>query len=575
VRLIEVRTLDGPNLYRLEPTVRLELAVGKRRSWYGERLPARHALVRLGATVPAREAPSPVVAIAGWVRRLHRRALGRRVPVSIHRTSEPGHWVIAFPWAEREKAEAIARAAYRLGDNGGNGRAFERALRLIADAGSSPPEWVSDAARHVPVISISGTNGKSTTTRMISHILRTAGRRVGTTTTDGVLVDGRLVEEGDYTGPLGARAVLERDDVDVAVLETARGGILLRGVGYQSNDASVLTNISADHLDLQGVHTLPELAEAKSVIARMTRPTGTVVLNADDPLLAGLRRHLRATVVFFSLRPPRARLRAHLARGGRAVVLDDGWLVSLAGGSRRRVVAVAELPATLGGLARHNVANALAAAAGAHAMGATWAQVAAGLRDFGVGVEHMPGRLNAYRRGNRLVIVDYAHNEAGLAALMDVADRLLGPRGKRRGTVTAVVGTAGDRPDDALRGIGRIAGARADQVAIKESLTFLRGRTRADVIGVLRAGMVAAGVPASAIAVYENEPAAISGELTTPGRLAATDDGTLRLLVLMCHAQRDEVEAFLGESGFARLIDPAELLAPPSQPRVVNRPPRS
>lgn len=570
VRLVEVRTLDGPNLYRLEPTVRLEVAVGKGRSWYGERLPGRHALVHLGATVTSRAAPAPVAAIAGWVRRLNRRALGLRVPVTIHQTSEPGRWVVAFPWREREKAEAIARAAFRLTDTGSNGRSFERALRLIGEAGSSPPEWISDADRRVPVISISGTNGKSTTTRMISHILRLAGRRVGTTTTDGVLVDGQLVDEGDYTGPLGARAVLTRDDVDVAVLETARGGILLRGVGYESNEAAVLTNISADHLDLQGLHTLPELAEAKAVIARMTRPTGTVVLNADDPLLAGLGRRLGATVWYFSLRPPRARLRARLARRGRAIVLDDGWLVWLSGSSRRRVVAVAEIPATLGGLARHNVANALAAAAGAHALGATWAQVAAGLRDFGAGPEHMPGRLNAYRLGNRLVIVDYAHNEAGVAALMDVADGLMGPRGRRRGTVSAVVGTAGDRPDDTLRGIGRTAGARADQVAIKESLTFLRGRTRAGVIGELRAGMHAAGVPTSAIAVYENEPAALRGELTTPGRLAATDDGTPRLLLLLCHAQRDEVEAILDKSGARRVADPADLAdfgsAGPSRP---------
>jgi cyanophycin synthetase len=553
VRLVEVRLLDGPNLYRLEPTVRLEVAVGKRRSWFGQRLPPRHALVRLGATVPARQVPPPVRAIADWVRRLHRRALGRRASVTVHRTSEPGRWVVTFAWREREKAELIARTAYRLADEDHGPRAFERALGALAEAGSSPPDWIDDAHRRVPVISISGTNGKSTTTRMISHILRGAGRRVGTTTTDGVLVDGAFVERGDYTGPLGARAVLTRDDVDVAVLETARGGLLLRGVGYQSNDAAVLTNISADHLDLQGIHTLPELAETKAVIARITRSTGTVVLNADDQLVAGVARWVHAPVVLFSLRATSARVRRHVARGGRAMVLDAGWLVSLAGSSRRRVVAANEIPATLGGVARHNVANALAAAAGAHAMGATWADVAGGLRTFGIDAGQLPGRLNLYRNGSRLVIVDYAHNEAGLSALLDVADGLLGRRGRRRGTVSVVIGTAGDRPDDALRAIGRVAGARADQVAIKESLTFLRGRSRASVIGELRAGLAQSSVPPSSVPVYEDEVGAVRGELTAADRVAATDNGTPRLLLLMCHAQRDEVADLLAGLGFTRV----------------------
>ena len=564
MRLDEIRLLDGPNVYRLEPAVRIEVTVGRRRSWYGQRLPGRHAVVRLGARVPASAAPPSVAAMAGWVRSLHRRALRGSVPVAIHRTSEPGHWVVAFPWREREKAELIAEASFRMAEQRSD-RLFDHAVRRIGDAGSSPPEWIPDeqrlaGARRVPLISISGTNGKSTTTRMITHIARRAGLRVGTTTTDGILVDEEIVEPGDFTGPMGARAVLTRREVQLAVLETARGGILLRGLGYESNDASVLTNISADHLDLQGLHTLPELAEVKSVICRVTRPSGAVVLNAEDRLVAGVARWVRAPVFFFSLRGTGPRIRRHLARGGRAFVLDDGWITERRGESAwRRIVRADELPATIGGLARHNIANALAAAAGARAVGLPYRAIATGLRDFTNSPELMPGRLNLYVNGQRLVFVDYAHNEAGLSALFDTAEALVGRRGRRKATINVVVGTAGDRPDDSLRAIGRVAGERGDQAAIKESLVYLRGRTRPGVIGELKEGIRSAGVVPASVPVYEKEPHAVRGELETPGRFAAADDGTPRLVLLMCHSHRDEVEEYLARSGFRPVERVADL----------------
>ena len=213
------------------------------------------------------------------MQRLHTAVLGQRgVRPRVHRTSEPGHWVVSFPWHEQGRAEAIAGLAFRLAERRADPRSRSalpsQLIRQIRDANARPPSWITDDERRVPAISISGTNGKSTTTRMIANILRTAGRHVGVTTSDGVIVDDELVEEGDLTGPLGAQSVLRNPDIDVAVLETARGGILLRGLGYQSNDASVLTNVSPDHLDLQGLHTLPELAEVKSVIARVTKPEG-------------------------------------------------------------------------------------------------------------------------------------------------------------------------------------------------------------------------------------------------------------------------------------------------------------
>jgi len=567
VRLVEVRLLDGPNVYLLEPAVRIEIALGRRRSWYGQRSPGRHGVVHLGAAVAAKDVPPPIAAVAGWVRQLHAVALSERgVRPRIHRTSEPGHWVVTYPWHESGRAEAIANGAFRLTERRADPLRDAppgQLIRHIRDADTRPPSWITDQERRVPAISISGTNGKSTTTRMIAHILRTAGRRVGLTTSDGVIVDDVMVEEGDLTGPLGAQRVLQDPSVEVAVLETARGGILLRGLGYQSNDAAVLTNISPDHLDLQGIHTLPELAEVKSVIARVTRPQGTVVLNADDPLVAAVARRVKAGVCYFSLKPASARTRRHLDRGGRAILSANGWIVEAAGERRKRIVALADVPATVGGAARHNVANALAAAGGAMALGASRAQVAAGLRSFRPTSAQMPGRLNFYRLGNRVILVDFAHNAAGLAVVMDMVDALIGKRGRRRrATLTTIVGTAGDRPDDGLRAVGRLAGSRSDQVAIKETLHYLRGRTRQSVIGELSAGLREGGVRVADVPVYGDEVSALRAELTTSGRLAA-DDGGAHWLLLMCHEAREPVLAELETLGARSVTDVAEIVAKP------------
>ena len=394
---------------------------------------------------------------------------------------------------------------------------------------------------------------------MLTHILRRAGRRVGTTTSDGVLIDERLVEPGDWTGPGGAGQVLGRSDVDVAVLETARGGILLKGVGYESNDVSVLTNVSSDHLDLQGIHTLPELAEVKAVIARITRPQGTVVLNADDPLVAAQVRRVHAAVCLFSLEAASSRVARHVRRGGRAArpATTAGWSSSTA----RPASAwwrSARSRRALFGLARHNVANALAAAAAALALGTTAEAVADGLRDFRPTAEQAPGRLNLYRLGARVVIVDFAHNEAGVAVLLDVAEAIAGGAAGRRLPVTIIIGTAGDRPDDTLRGIGRIAAGRADRVVIKETLSYLRGRSRESAIGEFRAGLREGGWTVEAPA-YPSETTALRAVLGN-GAGAAAHANEPGVIALMCHEDRDGVVGLLGELGARPLADQRELL---------------
>jgi cyanophycin synthetase len=428
----------------------------------------------------------------------------------------------------------------------------------------------------MPVVSITGTNGKSTVTRLITHILKVAGKRVGTTTSDGVLVDERLVDPGDWTGPAGAWQVLARSDVDVGVLETARGGLVLRGMGYESNDASVVTNVTSDHLDLQGIHTLPELAEVKSTVARATRPDGWAVLNADDPLVAAMARRVRSRIAMFSIAATgAASVRRAVAGGGRGYVLRDGWLVEIDGSPKdgpveHRIVEVGRVPITLGGLARHNVANALAAAGAARGLGVTLGQLRDGLTDFEPSSERSPGRLNLFRLGSRIVIVDFAHNEAGVSAVLDVAEGIAGGGAGRMAPVTAIVGTAGDRPDDTLRGIGKIAGQRAQRIAVKETLKYLRGRSRESIVGEIMAGIASAGRSTADVPVYESETAALRAELA---RNDGDQPNAPRVLVLMCHEEREEVFALLAKLG-ARPVDVASELTT-LVPRLQERPRRA
>ena len=444
--MIETRLLEGPSVYRLEPVVKLELAVGRRRTWYGQRAPGAHALVHLGADVPMREWPDGLVSVVEWVRRLRADHGEGHRGLAVHRSSDPGHWIVTFPWVGAERSREIVDAALALAEQnvsparrarltGGQSRLLARWGARIDEARTTPASWIRDTDRRMPIVSISGTNGKSTVTRLLSHVLLLSGRHVGTTTSDGVLVDERMIDPGDWTGPGGAHQILVRSDVDVAVLETARGGIVLRGVGYESNDASILTNISSDHLDLQGIHTLPELAEVKATICRITRPDGWVILNGDDPLVTAVARRVRARIAFFSMSAvPPPTVRRHLAPGRPGLPRPSG---SPRRGRRRpggHDRPGGRGPDHDGGIARHNVANALAAAAGARALGASIDAVAHGLRDFRPTTDRSPGRLNLFRLGQRIVIVDFAHNEAGISAVLDVAEGIAGERrgGPRR-----------------------------------------------------------------------------------------------------------------------------------------------
>jgi cyanophycin synthetase len=568
VRLIEIRLLDGPNLYRLEPVLKLEVAIGRRRTWFGKREPESYNLVRLGASVPRAAQHARIAALADWVRRLRREHPDGAVgPVTVHRSSDPGHWILVWPWALDDRARAIADTALTLIERdvrpGAAAVLTPRQRRRLARLGERidavtgiAPSWIRDADRRLPIVSITGTNGKTTTTRLITHILLEAGQRVGATTSDGIVVGSDMVEPGDWTGPGGAHAILQRDDLDVAVLETARGGMLLRGMGYESNDASVITNVSSDHMDMQGIHTLPELAEVKAIVARITKPDGWVVLNADDPYVAGIARKVHAKVAFFSLEGDRSRLlRRHLRAGGRAYLVRDGSLGEVDGERWRPIATLASVPVALGGVARHNVANALAATAAARAMGASLDTVRAGLRSFVPSAEASLGRLNIFRDKHRIVVVDFAHNEAGVAVLLDVVDaiaRSIGTGG-RPASISGIVGLAGDRPDDTLRGVGKQVALRVDRFVQKEMIHYLRGRTREAVLGEIRAGARDGGWTDD-IPVYGDEPTALAAELDRTDAAEAPE-----VIFLLCHEDREGVYRVIAERGLEPVEDPQDL----------------
>lgn len=363
----------------------------------------------------------------------------------------------------------------------------------------------------VPIVAVTGTNGKTTTSRMVGHIMRGSGHHVGMTSTDGVVIDERLVIKRDASGPKSARTVLQHPRVDLAVLEVARGGIIREGLGYDRNDVAVVTNVSADHLGRGGVDTVEQLAEIKSVIVSAVPRSGYAVLNADDPLVRDMRHRCRGQVVWFSLAEPGSKERSfidrRLLRGGRAVLLEQterGERIVLAEGKRWMPLTWTHtIPATYGGAARFNVANAMAAAGAAWSAGAPLHDIRAGLRSFAPDYYLSPGRLNRVEVNGAEVYVDYAHNPAGLQALSEfVANRATSlAEGGEEPQRIVVLGAAGDRRDSDIRELGEVAAQQFDTVVIREDEN-LRRREPGEAAGLIRQGVdaaVAAGARATTV----------------------------------------------------------------------------
>jgi len=525
---------DGVRLDRaVEAWTREARRMLDRLGWIGETLAVRRypggASLALSAPVDVLYAATEVnewawdAATAG----LDRRAApdfekaAKRLAGRIRRERRPR--LVAIGVAARARGLTFLSDADHVSAGSGTGVRVWRTRDL-----PSPARIHWGSVHDIPVALVTGSNGKTTVVRLLGAMVAAASRVVGTTSTDGVAVGGTLIAEGDYSGPSGARMVLRRREVETAILETARGGMLRRGLAVERADAAVVTNVADDHLGEFGVTSLGALAETKLLVARAVGSRGALVLNADDPVLVEASGRVLAPVIWFSLRPDSPTVSSHLASGGRAVIAQDGAVVLAAGARRTPLASLAEVPIAFGGAALHNVANALAAAGAAAALGIPTGAIGAALRRFGRDPDDNPGRANLIQLGGAQILIDYAHNPHGMAALERMSAAL--PATRR----LVMLGQAGDRGDEAIRQLARGAlPLRPDRVVVKEMERYLRGRAPGEVPRLIADELVRRGLSRDAISRPGSELASVRAALAwaRPGDL----------LVLAVHQDRAAV----------------------------------
>jgi cyanophycin synthetase len=389
----------------------------------------------------------------------------------------------------------------------------------------------------IPIVAVTGSNGKTTTVRMISHVFSRMGRKVGMTTTDGIYIDERLVKKADASGPKSAQMVLQNPRIDFAVFEVARGGILREGLGYGRNDVAVVTNVTGDHLGMKEIETLEQLAAVKRVVVEAVPRNGSAVLNADDPLVADMRKHCSGSVILFSMQVHNDLVERWVRRGRKAMVLDRderGERIVIREGRRTMPIAYTHLlPATYEGRARMMVQNSMAAAAAAHAAGAHLHDIRQGLRTFSASIFQAPGRLNLFDLNGVKVLIDYAHNPHGLEAVGEFVERVTSDAPTGSGIPgapswsanlrVAVVATPGDRREDDMRQLGRVAARYFDDIIVREDQNP-RGRRKGETAEIVMDGIheaIRAGARAGSVEVVLEEEDAVRRALdrSRPGDL--------------------------------------------------------
>ncbi len=367
-----------------------------------------------------------------------------------------------------------------------------------------PLDIAWSALHDIPVALVTGTNGKTTTVRLLAAIARTHGWRTGYSCTDGLFIDGLQIASGDYSGPMGARAVLRSPDPEVAILETARGGILRRGLALQRAQAGIVTNIGADHYGAYGVHDLDGLARVKLAIAHALDRDSLLVLNAEDATLRAHAEGIDNTLGWFALDDHAALLVSHRAAGGATCGVSDGHVRLAFAGDLHDLGAVSAMPLTANGHARHNIANILAATLGATALGIAPATIADVLSHFGATHADNPGRLQHWSLGGLDVWLDYAHNPDGLHGLLQVAHAQ-----RAGGRLGLLLGQAGDRSDSAIQDLAATAAAfRPARVVLKDIAGLMRGRALGEVPAILREALLGDGIAAEAMDYCSEETGA-------------------------------------------------------------------
>ena len=554
--LVELRLLDGPNLYFPRPAAKVTLDLtellglsiaGARDLGVGLGL----GKARPGAAGSIFRQRFAIRLVTQIVRRLARIGGVTRLAVRTRTGQAVSELVVAYPWRNSGRAEALAHGLARVLDSVAIGPEVvaemintEGAALAAAPLGSAPRL----IRPRIPVVAITGTNGKTTTARMIGHVARRAGRSVGWSSTDGVYINGELIEAGDFSGPGGAGRVLRYPGVELAVTETARGGILRRGVGVAYNDVSVVTNISADHLGADGIDTLDQLAEVKAVITKITKSDGWCVLNADDPRTFGMRLGVKAKIWVFTRDPDSPSARNVLSGGGRVTTVLGGTVsVLTAGSDPLPVIDVVDVPMTLAGLSRVNVENVLAVTSATLALGFSVEQVSDGLRSFDPS-QNNPGRMNIWTvsvpGGVISVVIDLAHNEAGLEALLEIMKGIRPPGGR----LLLAVGTAGDRSDEVFVKLGEVAGLGVDVIEIVHKAKYLRGQSMETINKLIKEGAAHAGVQ-----IDRSHDSELGGLVSLVDQARKGD-----VLAIMTHQDRELLDQWLLDHGATR--DSADVL---------------
>ncbi len=367
----------------------------------------------------------------------------------------------------------------------------------------------------IPIVAITGTNGKTTTTRLTAHIAKTAGYKVGYTTSDGVYIQNQMMVKGDCTGPVSAQFVLKDPTVDFAVLECARGGILKNGLAFRNCDVAIVTNISADHMGLRGISTMDQMAKVKAVVPKTVLKSGYAILNAEDDLVYAMHKDLDCNVAFFSMDEKNPRIIKHCKKGGYASIYENGYITIMKGTWKVRVIKVAEVPITYGGKATHNIMNCLPAVLATY----LWRNIKIddiklALQTFLPSPTQTPGRLNLFQFKKFKFLVDFAHNPAGLELLCDFMNKLDGtPK-------VGIISGTGDRRDDDIRELGRISAKYFDEIIIRQD-KHLRGRTAEEMVQLLVEGINEGKTKEIPIEIIYNEKEAIMHAYNTakPGSI--------------------------------------------------------
>lgn len=368
----------------------------------------------------------------------------------------------------------------------------EPVIDMLFPQGSNP---------RIPIFAVTGTNGKTTTTRLLAHIARNVGHKVGFTTTDGIYIQHRLIDKGDTTGPESARTVLKDPTIDFAVLECARGGLLRGGLGFDWCDIGVVMNVASDHLGMRGINTLEDLAKVKAVIAESVAPHGYTILNADDDLVYKMGEKVKCHVAYFSLKSDNPRVIEHCDKGGYAAIVEDGYIVICKGHWKLRVAKVVNIPLTFEGKAVFNIQNVLAATLASFCYGFKIADIKQALHTFIPSPSQTPGRMNLFRVNDRTVMVDYAHNPAALKALSTFLEKV------NASVKIGIIAGIGDRRDEDTLEVGRVSSKIFDEIIIRQD-EDLRGKRKGESIELVKRGILEEN-PNKKITVIEDELEAI------------------------------------------------------------------